>query len=124
MKITPLWGKCDVCDGTGTIIKQEQIGAAGATQDVKQPCLRCNETGKIRTDSLHRVVCLDEDGDALWDLSFEPAGEMVCASSKDKNCGALCAAFKVQMSEDGLIHYATCAAMANHIIGVLEVESE
>ncbi len=124
MKIKPLWGKCDVCDGTGTMIKKEQTSPAGSTEDVKIPCARCKGTGQIRTDSLHRAVCLDDDGDVLLDLSFEPAAEMTCASRVDKNCGALCAAFKVQMSEDGKTHYAACAAMHNHIIGVLELKDE
>lgn len=123
MKITPLWGECDVCKGTGKITEKKQTGPAGSGIDVTHPCTNCRGTGKIRTDSLHRVLCLDEDGDLLLDLSFEPAREIVCASRADKSCGALCAAFVVMMDETGKKHFAACAAMGKHVLGTLEIKN-
>lgn len=122
MKIIPLWGDCDVCGGTGETTEKKQTSPAGGIEDVRVPCSRCNNTGKTRTDSLHRALCLDEDGDALLDLSFEPAGEIVCASRQDKTCGALCAAFMVLMDPKGEQHFAACAAMGKHILGTLEID--
>jgi len=123
MKIKPIWGDCKDCKGVGTIDVEVQK-TAGATETQPNPCPKCNGSGKVRTDDLHRKLKLRE-GDALYDVTIpavDDSADIICFNHPDKTCGALCAAFDVRTEPTGKIHYACCAGMPNHVIGVIDVE--
>ena len=89
-------------------------------ESTKVDCVECRGTGQVRTDSLHRVLTLD-NGDALSDATLPSPGHISCVN-ENKTCGAGCAAFDVRTNDKGDKHYACCAMLPNHIIGVIENE--
>jgi hypothetical protein len=117
MKVQPMWGECDLCNGKGRYIQRLENGQ---TQNVS-PCPKCHGNMKIRTDSLHRSLGLERN-DFLVDLSLSPPMALECAFDKPRSCGSLCPAFSVKTSETGDKNYACCARLQGHIIGLIEVE--
>jgi len=124
MKIKPEWAECIVCAGKGTIeVAEPKKNPADpdTTEDIA--CTACSGNGKTRKDSLHRALRL-KNGDALIDTTIaavDDSNVINCFNHPDKTCGALCAAFSVHTDAKGKTHYACCAGMPKHIIGVLDV---
>jgi len=120
MKIKPIWAECKKCKGVGHIKVETQSKNAAEKPGVTVPeCPDCGGSGQVRTDSLHRQLTL-LNGDMLIDTSLpEGKQEICCMSTDQKTCGAGCAAFDVRSDEKGKTHYACCAGMPKHIIGVI-----
>jgi len=126
MVIKPIWKKCIVCNGSGKVKTPVPVKNPAEKPSVEEiDCVACAGSGHIRTDDLHRVLKL-RNGDVLYDTSIatvDPNGaDIGCFNHSDKTCGALCAAFNVKMDETGKIHYACCAGIPKHVIGILEID--
>ena len=125
MVIKPVWSDCVACNGSGKIatqVKPKNPADSPTTADID--CPSCSGVGKTRVDDLNRKLKL-RNGDVLYDTSIpavDGSADIGCFSHTDKTCGALCAAFNVKMDETGKKHYACCAGMPNHIIGILEID--